>query len=117
MRYFRMEEFQCKCGCKSNGMQASTIEKLEKAREKADIPFSITSGYRCKAHNRAVGGKSGGAHTLGYAVDIGASVSPNRYLVVKSLLDAGFTRIGIGKNFIHADDDPSKPPNVMWEYA
>lgn len=117
MKYFKIEEFKCKCGCGRNEMMPSTLEKIDKARELAGIPFKITSGYRCKAHNAAVGGKSEGAHTSGYAVDIEASTSPSRYLIIKSLLEVGFTRIGVGSTFIHADDDPTKPQKVIWEYV
>lgn len=116
MKYFKIEEFKCKCGCGRAEMMPSTLEKLEKARELANTPFKINSGYRCDAHNRAVGGKSEGAHTNGYAVDIAASVSPSRYEIVKALIQVGFNRVGIADSFIHADDDPSKPAKVMWVY-
>lgn len=116
MSYFKTEEFACKCGCGRAEMMPSTLSKLVTARHKAGIPFKITSGFRCKAHNKAVGGKPDSAHTSGYAVDIEASVSPARYLIVKNLIEAGFTRIGIAKGFIHADDSPMLPQNVMWEY-
>ena len=36
--------------------------------------------------------------------------------IVQALLTAGFTRIGIASTFIHADDDPSKPQNLIWTY-
>jgi len=36
--------------------------------------------------------------------------------MIEALLDADFTRIGIGKDFIHVDMDPNKEPNVMWTY-
>jgi hypothetical protein len=114
--YFTEKEFACKCGCGRAEMMPSTLAKLITARHMAKIPFHITSGFRCEAHNKAVGGKSEGAHTSGYAVDIEASTSPSRFVIVKHLMDAGFHRIGIGKTFIHADDDPSKPANVMWVY-
>lgn len=116
MKFFKEEEFRCKCGCGRAEMMPSTLDKLDKAREIANTPFKITSGFRCKGHNEAVGGKSEGAHTSGYAIDIAASTSPSRYAIMKALLEVGFTRIGIGSNFIHADDDPSKPSEVMWEY-
>ena len=116
MKYFKLEEFKCKCGCGRAEMMPSTLEKLDKARELANVPFKINSGYRCNAHNAAVGGKSEGAHTTGYAVDIEASVSPSRHKIVKALLDVGFTRIGVANSFIHADDDPTKPQEVMWVY-
>lgn len=116
MKYFKPEEFKCKCGCDRNEMMPTTLEKLDKARELAGVPFKITSGYRCEAHNKVVGGKSESAHTQGYAVDIEASMSPSRYAILKALLAVGFTRIGIGKTFIHADDAPMLPQKVIWEY-
>lgn len=116
MKYFKPEEFRCKCGCGKQEMMPSTMEKLDKARELAGVPFVITSGYRCVAHNDAVGGKSEGAHISGYAIDIEASTSPARLAIVKALLQVGFTRVGIANSFIHADDDPTKPQKVMWVY-
>lgn len=116
MKYFKPEEFKCKCGCGRSEMMPSTLDKLDKARELAGIPFKITSGYRCPSHNAQVSKVEESAHTNGYAVDIESSLSVNRFHIVKALLDVGFNRIGIAKSFIHADDDPSKPKNVMWEY-
>ena len=42
--------------------------------------------------------------------------SQRRYLMVEALLDAGFNRIGVAENFIHADMDENKTPNVLWTY-
>jgi hypothetical protein len=36
--------------------------------------------------------------------------------IVGSLLEAGFNRIGIADTFIHVDNDPTKPEEVMWKY-
>jgi len=37
-------------------------------------------------------------------------------LIVEALFDAGFTRIGIAKTFIHADCDIELPQEVLWMY-
>jgi hypothetical protein len=37
-------------------------------------------------------------------------------LVLRSLLAAGFERIGIAKTFIHADRDLDLPGDVVWLY-
>jgi len=42
---------------------------LELARSVIGKPLKISSGYRCPALNKAVGGSSTSAHTLGYAAD------------------------------------------------
>lgn len=114
-KYFKQEEFACPC-CKSNLMKESTIAKLDKAREIANIPFNINSGYRCNAHNQAVGGENNSAHTKGRAVDIKCLDSPSRWLIVDSLIKIGFNRIGIAKTFIHVDDDETLPQKVVWVY-
>lgn len=124
MNYFKDSEFACKCGKCGKGiadMQPTTLARLVKAREVAAIHlpkvvFILDSAMRCEARNKKVGGVEHSSHLTGYAVDIRAVSSTSRYAILVGLLAAGFTRIGIGKNFLHADDDPSKPPCVIWEY-
>ena len=43
---------------------------LDPLREKWGAPIIVTSGYRCPALNRAIGGASGSQHTKGEAADI-----------------------------------------------
>ena len=96
MRYFRPEEFDCKCKkCKDNGegrgidmMEDYFLQMLDDARHKAGIPFVITSGYRCPSHNRAVGGVANSAHTKGLAADIACSDSRTRGYIIGALFEA-----------------------------
>jgi len=99
-------------------MQHEFLELLDRARELAGVPFVITSGYRCEAHNRRVGGKPNSAHTRGYAADIAASSSWQRAIVVEALFRVGFRRIGIDfkRGFVHVDCDPEKPKPRLWGY-
>jgi hypothetical protein len=46
------------------------INVLEPIRDHFSIPIHISSGYRCKALNRLIGGASNSEHTLGQAVDL-----------------------------------------------
>lgn len=110
---FKNEEFECKCGCGKNEVSQKLLEKLQLARELANVPFKITSGYRCETHNKNVGGVTGSTHTLGLAADIEA-VGKNRIRILVSLARF-FDRIGIANNFIHVDIDKSKP-EAIWEY-
>lgn len=117
LRYFKLEEFDSPdLPGSGEEMKGSTLSMLDRARAIAKIPFVINSGYRTKAHNEAVGGKEDSAHPKGYAADIKCLTSRDRQIIVSALLKVGFTRIGIGKNFIHVDSDPSKPQNVIWLY-
>ena len=113
--YFNYPEFECPC-CQENKTDRKMIDKLNKAREYAEVPFVITSGFRCEKHNLEVGGRADSAHLSGHAADIKCVSSRPRWNIIRGLLLAGFTRIGIANTFIHADTDDSKPPAVVWLY-
>lgn len=116
-KYFKDSEFaRCSPSCSINDMQQSTLDKLDKARELAGIPFVLTSAHRSSAHDKAKGRSGTGSHTLGHAVDIKCNTSSNRFLIVDALLKAGFKRIGIANNFIHADDSIQHAQAVIWTY-
>lgn len=113
---FKQEEFACKCGCGAAGMKPSFILKLQEARVIAGVPFVIRSGFRCRQHNLDVGALKSSSHSRGYAADIEAKSSYNRFRLVRGCIRAGFTRIGIGKDFVHVDSDRNKPGEVIWLY-
>jgi uncharacterized protein YcbK (DUF882 family) len=97
-------------------MEPNFLERLDRARELAGVPFVITSGYRCRRHNAAVDGVEDSAHCWGVAADIKATSGHRRYAILFALIGAGFTRIGVGKDFIHCDYDEDKPQRVVWLY-
>jgi len=113
---FKQKEFACKCGCGAAAMHPSFILRLQEAREISIYPYSITSGFRCRQHNLDEGAKETSSHTRGCASDIAAKESYKRFRIVSGLLLAGFKRIGIGKDFIHVDEDPEKPEEMLWLY-
>ena len=95
-------EFNCPC-CGKNKMNESFLATLTDAREYCRTPLMINSGYRCEKHNKKVGGKPNSTHTVGAAADIHCTESRQRALILCGLLEAGFSRIGIAKTFIHVD--------------
>lgn len=113
MKHFTLDEFACK-HCGENHISLDFASRLDSAREFAGVPFIINSGYRCEEHDKNIGGK--GNHPTGMAADILCSSSGDRFRIVQSLLAAGFTRVGIGANFVHVDIVPDKPSKVMWVY-
>ncbi len=115
LKHFKISEFKCPC-CGEVNMDMNFLLMLDAARENAGIPFKITSGFRCKKHNKEVGGKSDSAHLTGHAADIFTHSSSDRFKIVKALLGVGFRRIGIAHNFIHVDNDSSKHWGVIWLY-
>ena len=117
MRYFQPSEFACKCGRCGGGadrMVSDLLDRLDEARAMAGIPFVISSGYRCPAHNKVVGGVADSAHTRGYAADIRCTDSHTRFAVLRALLEVGFRRIELAPTWIHVDCDPAKPRDVAF---
>ena len=72
IRYFRPEEFACKCG-KCGGWPAEVSRTLlrtaDRVREHFDSPAIVSSGLRCPAHNASVGGAAASRHMSGRAMD------------------------------------------------
>jgi len=102
-------------------MNDEFVQKLDRAREIADIPFRITSGFRIEADierllNEGYKVSKNSSHLKGCAVDIATPNSEHRYKIISALLEAGFNRIGIADNFVHVDSDPDKSAEVIWTY-
>lgn len=114
MKYFKPKETECKCGCGTNNISKELMDMMDAVREIAGFPLVINSAVRCKAHNKKVGGVDNSAHVRGYAVDIRAQTSTEKFKIVKALIAVGFVRIGVYSSFIHADIDPDKPQNILF---
>lgn len=102
-------------------MDDAFVQQLDLARDIAGFPFIIVSGFRTIEYNRMLINKGYNAsrnssHLLGHAADIHCGSSEKRFLLMEAMLDAGFTRIGIGSEFIHVDNDPEKSNLVIWTY-
>lgn len=109
---FSSEELVCKCGkCPASPIAVELIEKLQKLRDEYGESITITSGYRCPEHNKAIGGASKSQHILGTAVDIKTKDLDKLY----KLCEKHFTSIGDGrpKGFIHVD---LRPDTRRWIY-
>ena len=117
LKHFDPSEFCCKCRHCTLGfddMQPQFLKKLALARNYSNVPYRLNRAISCAAHNEKVGGLPTSSHLTGWAVDIEARTSARRSRIVSGLIKAGFHRIGIYSTFIHVDDDPDKPPFVMW---
>ena len=120
--YFKYETdkmLACSCGCGTKGMEPAFLMTLDQIRKAIGEPLTVTSGYRCPAHNTSVSSTGAtGPHTTGKAMDIKAD-SRMRFLLIQAALKQGITRIGVAKTFIHLDDlgelDGFPSPRV-WSY-
>ena len=122
LKYFELSEFDSPDQENSGvNMDHNFLRMLDKAREIAGVSFKINSGYRSETHNLKVGGvprsetNRGSSHLYGFAADISCTNSNHREIIVRSLIQAGFTRLGVAKSFIHVDNDPNKV-DALWLY-
>lgn len=113
LKHFSIKDFRCPC-CGKAQMDIHFLQKLEEARDLAERPWVIISGYRCKDYNVEVGGVQDSAHIYGKAVDIATPTPKKRLEVFKYAVRADFDRLGIAENYIHLDTDESRPPNAVW---
>lgn len=131
---FKEKEFTCNCGCGINNISAELVKKLQRARDISrkvteveyghmkGVPFRIERGCSCSSHNADVGGSATSSHIASNtikckAADLKVKNSSERFIIIKSLILAGFKRIGIynAHNGIHCDVDETKDRNVMWK--
>lgn len=62
---------------------------LEKIRNKANKPLIISSGYRCKELNKAVGGVSNSQHCIGCAADIDVGTNDDNkklFIIIEEMI-------------------------------
>lgn len=112
-------------------MKVSHLSMLDKAREQVEkewnknypdkkIVFSINSGFRTQHYNDSLKDSvKTSAHVSGLASDISLAGYTDEQIkvVLKALVDAGFKRFGLGKTYVHVDNDPDKPTPAVWDYG
>lgn len=115
--HFSEDEFWCHgsdqgtCSC---GHQCYVDPKLLEALEQlryniGGYPLEISSGYRCRQHNRAIGGASNSQHCQGTAADVicPAQLSMGEFVWYASQLPFDgfgiYDRGGYGNGWLHLD--------------
>ena len=81
-QYFSASEVACPC-CKETNPSQNLVSILDETRRALGVPLRISSGLRCPARNKAVGGASLSGHLPrdggGYAADVTYSDHPKRH--------------------------------------
>lgn len=77
-------------------------KSLEPVRELSGGPVSLSSGYRCDALNRAIGGSSSSVHDDGFAGDL-LLKGCTREQLVRRIVDAGlpFDQLILEESWLH----------------
>lgn len=116
-KYFAPSEFvKANPSCRIEQMDEGFLALMDRVRELAGIPLVVNSAFRSKSWEQMHGRTGTSAHCKGKALDIRCNTSVNRYKIVAAAINAGIRRIGIGKTFIHLDNDGSLPQRVIWDY-
>ena len=121
MKYFTIRELSKSATATRKGINNTPTSNIETAlknlienvldplREKWGAPIVVSSGYRCPALNRAVGGATNSQHTKGEAADI-RTVSDSRednMKLLRCLINSGI----IYDQVISEDVDSAGRPN------
>lgn len=116
-KYFQDAEFaRCTPPCSITQMDGDFLDLMDKVRYMAGIPLVVNSAYRSRSYELSKGRDGNSAHTRGKALDIRCNTSRNRWKIVNAAIRCGIRRIGIGKTYVHLDDDASLPQCVIWDY-
>jgi uncharacterized protein YcbK (DUF882 family) len=102
--HFSRWEFDCPhCG-RGPRPTAALLAVLERVRERRGAPMTIVSGYRCPAHNRAVGGHPQSQHLLANAADVWGDYAPLSWWRTAGAIGCGVR----GGKVIHVDMTPGR---------
>ena len=106
--HFNLSEFACPC-CHRVMLHPRLLAKLLALRNVLKKPVYITSGYRCFAYNRKVGGVANSYHLIGLAADIKVK-DINLIELLGYAEEVDFSGIGFyeKKNFLHLDVRPTQ---------
>lgn len=109
--HFDRAELACR-HCGALVIADSLVEALEELRRDIGVPIIIASGYRCQAHNAAIGGARDSRHMCGDAADIIVHQLPMSRLFLRAAGVPRFHNGGIGiypgRAFMHVDTRPGR---------
>lgn len=106
MKYFKLDELirsNTANRLKINNRPSKEIEAklvrlidevLDPIREKWKKPITVTSGYRCKDLNKAVGGVSTSQHCKGEAADITTTDNKALFATIVQMIEDGEIKVG-----------------------
>lgn len=123
MKYFTFTEFERSETAYRHGIDNRLPDKyksnvaalvdnvLDPLREAWGRPITVTSGYRCPAVNKAVGGAATSHHVRGMAADISTGNAADNRRLFQLVLSLGlpFTQLIDEHNFswVHVSYDPA----------
>ena len=117
LRYFKPEEFaRCVPSCKMEECDEQALLMLDELRDRLGMPIILNSAFRSKQYEKKKGRTGQSSHCKGLAFDVRCFDTKYRAELVRCAFEVGFTRIGIGKSFVHIDCDSQKSFPCIWLY-
>lgn len=117
--------FYCSCGrdaCDAPQPKPELVQRLELMRALYGGPIRVTSGVRCRWYNDrpkdqgGAGGEPNSEHPLGEGTDLSCVTSRERWQMLEAAKQAGFRRLGIGRDFLHVGISADLGTDVLWTY-
>lgn len=110
LKHFQFSEFDCPyvAGSGQKYMDREFVSMLDYARDVSGLQFRIRKGYMSAQYAEKKNEPTSSSHRIGRAAEIVCNHSGKRYKIVASLLEAGFVRIGIGRDYVYVDNDDQK---------
>jgi hypothetical protein len=117
LRFFSFVEFDCPMKPNSgyNYMDRELLSMLDEARRLSGIKFKIVEGFKSTERQKRQGGYPSNSHLIGRAVKIQCLNRKKRYKIITSLLEVGFTRIGVHTKYVYVDNDDQKADSIWIE--
>ena len=119
LRHFLITEFDSpdRPGSGEKYMDREFLAMIDAAAHLCKLQFLIVSGFRTKYENSRWDDSTVSSHLIGKAAIIRCENAKKRYKMIASLMEVGFSRIGISRDqkTIYVDNDDQKP-NMIWLY-
>ena len=116
VKHFSLYEFQ-----RPECLRLEMIQKLDELREACGFPLVVTSSWRDREHNAAVGGVNDSSHCLAEdGLYSGVDIATHNigggglYKLVRNALTIGYNRIGIYPRHVHLDVENRLPQQIIW---
>jgi hypothetical protein len=106
-------------GCDAPPPAEDLLARLNVLRLRLDRPVIVSSGPRCAYWNKKKGGTSTSDHLTGEGADLACATSAERWQILAAIFQDKtplFTRLGIGKTFVHVGLTTRNPGRLVWHY-
>lgn len=117
LKHFLIEEFDSpdQPGSGARYMDREFLQMIDAAADLCKLQFVIVAGYRSAYEGKRHSEPSNSSHRIGRAAIIKCLHYNKRYQMITSLLEVGFTRIGISvdRKTIYVDNDYQKPDSIF----